>query len=440
MVHFLQKEFLMERSDFKLELADQLIRLFARAAEADMPSRALRFHPDRIAEWGADEPAPRRWGLQPLVLFAIEATAMIRADGQSAIKLQGGDAIILCAREFLEMRPGGHGTLVGVETIGTQPCRFFAADAADPVQSRQYLEIFCTPFAASLPVCWSACNAIHSLLESARRFSEDSSCAAEPALRSVLRLCAIECLRALRDFRDEATRPVGRSNADRVHAADVFISCHIGRDIRKSELAERLGVSVSQLTVAFREIGHMAVRDRIRFRRVEFARTLLAETDLSVSEVAERVGMNYRHFIRAFRQSCHLTPLRYRKYARQQQKSPELWDELVHTEHFDLVKPLVQPDASDDATISRDTTRGSVTVLFSNTTSRATQLSLMQEDQTFAKVGIVAPEKRLAFLDRPGRVWKIQTHGSESEPTFFKSGDANSHFVIGSGTPQPASA
>ena len=293
------------------------------------------------------------------------------------------------------------------------------------------------PFADDLPGSWKACHEIHCLLESAQRYASATAEPEDQALRSVLRLATIECGRALEDFRAAVVAPVKKSNAARVAAAEVFVSCYIQRDIRKSELADRLGVSVSQLTLAFREIGQLAVRDRIRFRRVESARNLLADTTLSVSEIAERVGMNYRHFIRAFRQSALLTPLRYRKYARKDSKPPQVLEEFLHTANFDRVEPLVSLNGERSNPV-RNSKDGAVSVLVSNASREPVVVSRLAGDGAFVDLGIVGGEKRLSFLDSPGSVWKIERRGGDSSqgpggggaPLFFESGKTNSHFIF----------
>ena len=365
-----------------------------------------------------------------MAIFAIREPVRIVMAGEDDIELEVGDATMFSPRDLLKMQPGGHGLIVAVESISTQPCQFSVADAADPENSRKHLGIFCTPVAGSSTPCWQACNEIYKLLKSAQRHATDTSADAGLAMRAVLQLCAVECHRALTALSNEVNPPPEKSNAARMRAADMFISCHIGQDIRKTELAKHIGVSVSQLTLTFREVGHLSVRDRIRFRRVEFARNLLADTNLSVSAVADRVGMHYRHFIRAFRQNAKLTPLRYRKLVRLSDKSPELWSDLIYTAKFDQIEPLA--GLCDSESKPDEKGSDSVSVLFSNLTSGAIRLSRRNGHEHFDEIGVVAPGKRLAFLDDPESVWKVHLYGDTSEPIFFKTAPRNSHFVIGS--------
>ena len=251
-------------------------------------------------------------------------------------------------------------------------------------------------------------------------------------LGGLLRLAIAESTLVLEVFKRRFERPPEKTNAARVAAAEVYISANIGRDIRKSELADHLGVSVSQLTLAFRDIGQLAVRDRLRFRRVESARNLLADSGLSVSEVAEKVGMNYRHFIRAFRQNALLTPLRYRKYSRRSPKPPHVIDEFLHTEHFQSIDPLPSLEAGRVAPAGV-ANGGVVSLLISNASNEPVVISRQVADGTFEEMAIVEREKRLSFLDSPGSIWRLEPRfaGSNLQPTLYQSGEINSHFVFG---------
>ena len=411
-----------------LQLAERLIANFERAEAVEMPSRVFRFGEGTTKQKSISS---GHWGQHPIVLIAVDDQVTLRSNGHDPVNLRVGDALLLSSSQCDDLCAGGSGSYIGFESLGTQPCRFFIADAVDPAGSRDCLEIFYSPFADDLPTFWRACHELHCLLESARNYTASSGGASDPALCSMIRLAVIECLRAVRGFKESIGRPMAKSNAARVGAAEMYVSCNIDRDIRKSELAEFLNVSVSQLTLAFREVGQLAVRDRIRFRRVESARNLLADTSLSVAEVAERVGMNYRHFIRAFRQNAVLTPLRYRKISRLRPKEGEVLKDYLHTENFDVVAALNSPNGDSPPEVS-----SKVTVLFSNASGGSVTVSRLESDGTFNDAAAISPGRRLSFIDKPGQLWKIEprsgreTKGAIAEPTFYRVAEHNSHFVF----------
>ena len=340
-----------------------------------------------------------------------------------------GDVLFLTSRDLQAIQGGGRGKIVGFESLGTQPIRFFELDAAAGLNGREQLEIFYTQVATSLTKCWRACHEIHSLLSSAQKRSADTSGDVEAALKSIIRLAVIEATKVLPVFRDFITPPVERTNLARAVRAEAYVTASIERDIRKNEIADFLGVSISQLTLAFREVGQLAVRDRLRFRRIESARHLLADSPLSVSEVAEKVGMNYRHFIRAFRQSTDLTPLRYRKYARSDSKTDLAWNEFFHTVNFEIVEP--DPELSshlpDQLPPIND---GAITVLISNGSDQSITVSRLGQDGVYAKLATVCAEKRASFTDVPGSTWKLSSKdGTESNESFFQTSKTNAHLI-----------
>ena len=116
----------------KLQFADRLVGYYKRVVEAEMPSRVFQ-----IPERGSGKARPANgvrdeWGLHPTVIFAVEGSLVLRFEGRDSVQLRIGDAIFLHARDLLDLRSGGQGIIVGIETIGTQPGRCYTADASDP--------------------------------------------------------------------------------------------------------------------------------------------------------------------------------------------------------------------------------------------------------------------------------------------------------------------
>jgi AraC-like DNA-binding protein len=80
-----------------------------------------------------------------------------------------------------------------------------------------------------------------------------------------------------------------------------------------SALAARLGVSERQVSRLFQENLGMSFRTWATELRLERARKLLAETDLSIIDVAGETGWSsLAHFNSIFRRQAGLTPSRYR--------------------------------------------------------------------------------------------------------------------------------
>lgn len=83
-----------------------------------------------------------------------------------------------------------------------------------------------------------------------------------------------------------------------------------------AKLTKKLFVSKTRLCEAFRDKYHLGVGEYLRMRRMEEARRMLADTDLTVSQIADAVG--YAHassFIEAFCRHYGTSPARMRKSA-----------------------------------------------------------------------------------------------------------------------------
>lgn len=81
-----------------------------------------------------------------------------------------------------------------------------------------------------------------------------------------------------------------------------------------SEISAECFVNKYYLSHLFAEQLGMTVGQYIRSKRVDLAKSLLVQTDLSISEISERCGFNdINYFVRLFKKSASLTPLQYRK-------------------------------------------------------------------------------------------------------------------------------
>ena len=99
----------------------------------------------------------------------------------------------------------------------------------------------------------------------------------------------------------------------RVEQAIVLMETNLKSGTRVDCLARQLGVSTSHLQHLFKhETGTTLVRYQQTIR-IERARRLLEETNLSVKQIVSEVGASdMSHFVREFRRSQGLSPRRYR--------------------------------------------------------------------------------------------------------------------------------
>ncbi|MBR5308794.1 MAG: Cof-type HAD-IIB family hydrolase [Clostridia bacterium] len=157
-----------------------------------------------------------------------------------------------------------------------------------------------------------------------------------PALRVVTALCSI--------FEDNAAKPVSlpESHTD-THTAETDIgllyklnhiinSCFMN-DLTNAAIAEMLFISERQLSrIALKHYG-MSIRTAITDRRLVTAEKLLAGTDETVESIGSSVGYNSKSgFYRDFRKKYGITPIEYRKAARQKKEKPMPKYKIVATD------------------------------------------------------------------------------------------------------------
>ena len=81
-----------------------------------------------------------------------------------------------------------------------------------------------------------------------------------------------------------------------------------------SGYAERLGISPSYLNKLVRTQTRHSAMDWVEISRVNWAKSLLKETDLSVGDVSVAIGVDdASYFTRFFRKSTGMTPSEFRR-------------------------------------------------------------------------------------------------------------------------------
>jgi len=93
-----------------------------------------------------------------------------------------------------------------------------------------------------------------------------------------------------------------------------YIEAHLAEPISLQDLAELAGLSTYEFARRFRESTGMPPHQYVTRRRIERARTLLVNNDLSILEVALACGFSSQsHFAATFRTLVGVTPRRYRR-------------------------------------------------------------------------------------------------------------------------------
>lgn len=96
-----------------------------------------------------------------------------------------------------------------------------------------------------------------------------------------------------------------------------FIHDHAGRPIDVGDVVEHVLVSRRALEIRFKKVTGRTLLAELRRVRLERARRLLRETDLSLSRVAGAAGYSSESYLtQVFRQELGQTPARYRRQVR----------------------------------------------------------------------------------------------------------------------------
>jgi AraC-like DNA-binding protein len=113
----------------------------------------------------------------------------------------------------------------------------------------------------------------------------------------------------------EKTEPKEPKNGNAiVNFAIQYLTEHIGENVKFSDLSNRLGYSESYLAKLFRNVLHSSVKEYQINLKIEKAKTLIVEKNLSFSEIAYQLGFSsVQHFSKMFKEKTGFSPSAYQK-------------------------------------------------------------------------------------------------------------------------------
>ncbi len=114
-----------------------------------------------------------------------------------------------------------------------------------------------------------------------------------------------------------AVRPYKRMSDRRLRRVFDYIEDHITENPTLSDLAAAAGLSVSHFTVLFREATGVSPHQYVIRRRVERARSLLDNDELSISQIAVETGFaHHSHLARHMNRMLGVSPKELREMLR----------------------------------------------------------------------------------------------------------------------------
>lgn len=112
--------------------------------------------------------------------------------------------------------------------------------------------------------------------------------------------------------------------AQNIHQSIDYIQSHLSQPITVSELAEVAGYSLYHYTRLFKQVTAQTPVQYLTRQRINRAKSLLVETEMSIDEILAACGFNsYSYFFRIFKEYCSLTPHQYREKHKHYSKSRE---------------------------------------------------------------------------------------------------------------------
>ena len=124
---------------------------------------------------------------------------------------------------------------------------------------------------------------------------------------------AVRLLRNYSTLAKSARQPSGNMSPRTLERAMEYIEANLGDDLTMQSIAAELSMSASHFAHSFKQTTGMAPHSHVMERRVEFAKSLLRETNIPSSNLLARVGFSTQsHFCVTFQRLTGQTPGSFR--------------------------------------------------------------------------------------------------------------------------------
>ncbi|MBR2021516.1 MAG: helix-turn-helix domain-containing protein [Clostridia bacterium] len=148
--------------------------------------------------------------------------------------------------------------------------------------------------------------------------------------------CLLNLLREYILLSGKGNVSVSGKNSDGLDKVLSYINENLNQHIENQFLAGLCHLHLTHFVRFFKEKVGQTPQRYITHKRLEAAKRLLEQTQLSITEISESVGFyDTSHFSRSFKQLYDISPLHYRSYV-----STKYKQELERTKHFqELIHP-----------------------------------------------------------------------------------------------------
>ena len=119
----------------------------------------------------------------------------------------------------------------------------------------------------------------------------------------------------MKEIQNQPPRPVNLKNQDRIQTMLSFIHQHYAEKLSLEDIAASAAVSPRECIRCFQSTIRRSPGEYLNDYRLDAAKKLLAETDLTVTEISLKTGFSSNaYFGRVFREKTGTTPVKYRSY------------------------------------------------------------------------------------------------------------------------------
>ncbi len=233
--------------------------------------------------------------------FVIDGAGVHRCNGNT-LPLTPGAVFLLTPADLHALAPGGDRPLVLYDVIFTP--------AAVSEEIRQLLAHWPPETGPQLTTLLPDVRP-----DVERLWTEEARDALgrEQAQMATLQRIVIDLLRQASPLRDRVGTGLG---ADPVRQAVAWIDQSFRQPVTLAEAAERAGLSPAYFSERFHALTGTPFQRYVQARRLHFARSLLAMSDISVTEICYASGFNtLSHFERSFKARYGASPREWRQRA-----------------------------------------------------------------------------------------------------------------------------
>ncbi|MCY7337671.1 MAG: AraC family transcriptional regulator [Chamaesiphon sp.] len=130
-------------------------------------------------------------------------------------------------------------------------------------------------------------------------------------------LIAVLSIHLIRKYsvKNQSLRDPNGLPKSKLQQAISYINEHLTENLSLKDIANVVGMSPFYFTSLFKQSTGMTAYQYVIYRRIELAKQLLRQQELSIAEVSEQVGfVSQSYFANVFRKHTNKTPKMYQKY------------------------------------------------------------------------------------------------------------------------------